>query len=292
MNENVLKMLLSMLIIDIVFVAGGKYNSEMDISNISIPTQIDESNINISINSMFNESKIETKPQIIEKPYPEPNYKPSMRPYKIDKSHDIWHAQDPKSYITPQNEWVLYYASQLYINEDGRIRYKDTKVPWVTDLNGNVVSWIDKPFVNNYISDDAQFNYPPNGDMWVMPDYYLTNGMKDDCDGWAITVASLLLSGELSIKIGENFTKQIIPAKVVIGYAGPYRDAWVEYKVYNKTFYSTTASIITGLDGKEKISATIFDERKNETNIRPILEFTNKQFGRYNNLSLLNMSNS
>ncbi len=276
--------LLGILIIDIAFVAGGYQLSgpESGTSGISTfsPQTVDSDITPVN-------ASIDTVTMPAETPYPEPDYKPSLRSYQIDKNHDIWHAQDPASYITPENEWVRYYASQLYISQDGRIRYKDVKVPWVADKDGNIISWIGKPFLNNYISDDAQFDFPADSDMWVMPDYYLTHGMSDDCDGWAVTVASLLLSGELSVRQGDYFIKQIIPAKVVLGYVDGYRDAWVEYKVYNKTFYTTTALINSGPDGKGKISSTVFAERKNTTATRPVFEFTSKGFGEYHNNTIL-----
>ena len=220
-----------------------------------------------------------------ETPYPEPDYKPALRPYRINKDHDIWHAEDPISYITPQNEWVRYYASQLYVDHDGRIRYKNIRVPWVAGEDGRIISWIDKPFLNNYQSDDVRFNYPANGDMWVMPDYYLTSGMSDDCDGWAVTVASLLLSGELSVKQSGYFIKQIIPAKVVLGYVDNYRDAWVEYDAYNKTFFTSTSWVNSGPDGKGKTSSTSFMERKAKVNARPVFEFTDRYFGEFSGTS-------
>lgn len=234
------------------------------------------------------DSSINSASAAAETPYPEPDHKPALRPYRINKDHDIWHAEDPISYITPQNGWVRYQASQLYIDYDGRIRYKNIRIPWVTGEDGRVISWVDKPFLNNYQSDDVRFNYPANGDMWVMPDYYLTSGMSDDCDGWAVTVASLLLSGELSVKQNGYFIKQIIPAKVVLGYVDNYRDAWVEYKAYNKTFYTSTSWVNTGPDEKGKISSTEFIERKNKTTARPVFEFTDKYFGEYNNRALIN----
>ncbi|HWR26743.1 MAG TPA: hypothetical protein VN316_02590 [candidate division Zixibacteria bacterium] len=221
----------------------------------------------------------------VELSYPKPGQMPAQRSYQINKNHDIWHAEEPASYITPQNEWVKYYASLLYINYDGRIRYKYIKVPWLTDKDGNVISWINRPFLNNYVSDDVQFDHPPNSDMWVMPDYYLTNGMSDDCDGWAVTVASMLQSGELSVLQNQTFIKKIIPAKVVLGYVGGYRDAWVEYKAYDKDFFTSTSLVNSGLDGKEKISSTEFTERKNKASAIPVFEFTDKHFGEYNDIN-------
>lgn len=213
--------------------------------------------------------------------YPKPSYIPVLRSYIIDKTHDIWHAQDPVSYIGSDNEWVKYYASLLYIDDDGRIRYMNRPIPLIVDSEDNVLSWTDEPFVNNYISDNEQFHYPPNGDMWVMPDYYLTHGMQDDCDGWMVTVTSLMLSGEISIRENGTFVKKLVPAKAVLGYMAGNRDGWVEYQVYGKTFITTTSSVNTGIDGTERISATEFVEKKNKTTAKPVFEFNDSYFGNY-----------
>lgn len=213
--------------------------------------------------------------------YSKPDYVPDIKPYIINKDHDIWRANDPSSYITPDNAWVKYYASLLYIDYDGRIRYKNRTIPLLVDAKANVLSWTDEPFVNNYISDNEQFHFPPDADMWVMPDYYLTHGMKDDCDGWMVTVTSLMLSGEMSIKEKGEFVRTVVPAKAVLGYMGGYRDGWAEYQVYGKTFLTTTSLVNTGIDGQEKMSSTEFVE-KNKKNATPVFEFTDKYFGKYN----------
>jgi hypothetical protein len=218
-------------------------------------------------------------PEPTEIPYPEPAYIPPMRPYQINKDHDIWHASDPASYITPDNEWVKYYASKLYIDYDGRLRYKNRPVPLRVDTQGNVLQWTDEPFLNSYVSDDDQFHFPPNADVWVMPEYYLTHGMKDDCDGWMVTVSSIMQSGELSIKDNSSFVKTVIPSKAVLGYMGGYRDGWTEYKAYGKTFLTTTALVSAGFDVKQ--SATEFVEKKDKTSARPVFEIDSKHFGDY-----------
>lgn len=213
--------------------------------------------------------------------YPKPDYIPALKPYIIDKSHDIWHAADPVSYITPANDWVKFYASQLYIDYEGRIMYKKKPVPLLVDTKGNVLSWTDEQFINNYISDDLQFNHSPNADFWVQPEYYLTHGMKDDCDGWMVTVTSLMLSGEMSIRENGQFMKKVIPAKAVLGYMGGNRDGWSEYQVYGKIFLTTTSLVNTGIDGTEKLSSTEFVEKKDKTTAKPVFEFTDMNFGNY-----------
>ena len=218
-------------------------------------------------------------PEPMEITYPEPTSIPTMRPYRINKDHDIWHASDPASYIDPDNEWVKYYASKLYIDYDGRLRYKNKPVPLRVDTKGNVLQWTDEPFINTYVSDNDQFHYPPDEDAWVMPEYYLTHGMKDDCDGWMVTVTSMMQSGELSVKENSSFMKKVIPSKAVLGYMGQYRDGWTEYKAYDKTFLTTTALVSTGFN--EKQSATEFIEKKDKSTARPVFEFDNKHFGDY-----------
>lgn len=200
-----------------------------------------------------------------------------LRPYIINKNHDIWHAEDPASYITPDNPVVKEMAEKLYIDDDGRLKYKNVQVPLVIDEKGNVLQWIDKTFKNNYVSDDVQFNYPPNGDYWLNADYYLTHGMKGDCADWMIAVTGMLLSGEMSIKQDGSFKKQKIPGKAVMGYAGGIRDNWVEYKVHNKTFFTGTGLKLDRY-GKS-LSITVFEEKGDY--LKPIFEFDEKHFGEY-----------
>jgi hypothetical protein len=201
-----------------------------------------------------------------------------LRPYIINKDHDIWYAEDPASYIIPDNPVVKEMAEKLYIDDEGRIKYKMIRVPLVIDEKGNVLRWIDKTFVNNYLSDDIQFNHPPNGDYWMNADYYLTHGMKGDCADWMIAVMSMFRSGEISIKQGDSFIKQKIPAKAVMGYAGGIRDNWVEYKVHNKTFFTSTGLKIDGYG--RSVSFTIFSEK--DILLKPIFEFDDTHFKEYN----------
>lgn len=225
------------------------------------------------------QTTIALPPEPVEIIYPEPTSIPIMRPYRINKDHDIWHASDPASYINPDNEWVKYYASKLYIDYDGRLRYKNKPVPLRVDTKGNVLQWTDEPFINTYVSDNDQFHYPPDEDTWVMPEYYLTHGMKDDCDGWMVTVTSMMQSGELSVKENSSFIKKVIPSKAVLGYMEQYRDGWTEYKAYDRIFLTTTALMDAGFN--EKQSATEFVEKKDKLTARPVFEFDNKHFGDY-----------
>lgn len=213
--------------------------------------------------------------------YPKPDYIPSITQYKINKNNDIWFAENPTIYITPNNPWIKYYASQLYIDYDGSIKYKNEKILYLKE-DGTVISSMEKLFMNNYITDDELYNFPANGDMWVMPEYFLTHGMKDDCDAWSVTITSLMLSGEMSIKDDKNnntFVKQKIPAKSVIGYMGNgrLRDVWTEYKVYDNTFITTTGFVIELGQKYTYTSFNKFEEYKSD----PLFEFDDRHLNKY-----------
>jgi hypothetical protein len=270
LNASVL-ILSGLLVLQVIFV--GAQSKAVEGANIVIP----ETEIPAMKAEIIPLHAIALEP--MEVTYPEPTTTPTMRPYQINKDHDIWHASDPASYIEPDNEWVKYFASKLYIDYDGRLRYKNKTVPLRVDTKGNILQWTDEPFLNTYVSDNDQFHYPPNEDVWVMPQYYLTHGMKDDCDGWMVTVTSMMQSGELSIKENSSFVKKVIPSKAVLGYMGGYRDGWTEYKAYGKTYLTTTALVSPGFN--EKRSATEFIEKKDKTTARPVFEFDNKHFGNY-----------
>lgn len=267
-----------LLIFEVMFVGG----QNTDVQNI----QLSDSGVAGSdINSQTPEAGVvqspPPNPQPADTPYPEPSYIPDMRPYTIYKANDIWYAKHPESYITPDNGWVKHYASLLYIDHDGRIRYKNRPVPLEVDTKGNVLYWMDEPVVNNYIPDVEQFKSLPDADMWVMPEYYLTHGMKDDCDGWMVTVTSLMLSGEMSVLENGTFIKKVLPAKAVLGYMGNYRDGWTEYQAYGKTFLTTTSLVRIGIEGNEKVSSTEFIEKEHKETAKPVFEFTDKYFGMY-----------
>ncbi len=215
-----------------------------------------------------------------ETPYPKPTSIPSMRAYDIDKTGDIWHAVNPSSYITPENEWVKYQASQLFLDEDGWIKYKDQKVIGFIDENGTKY-YVYKSFMNNYTPLKEFFGHElPNNDYWMMPDYYLYNGKRGICSAWAATVTSMMLSGEMSIVKEGKFFKQVIPAKAVMGYTkSGLRDAWVEYNLYNNTWITTTELLRYGLHNENEISATEFNLKKDMV-ITPVFEFTDEYFRR------------
>lgn len=211
----------------------------------------------------------------------EQDYYPILRSYEIDKNSDIWHAKDSSSYITPNNEWVKYYASQLYVDHDGRIYYKNIKVPAHVDEMGNVLIWTDRPYINNYVYDWEQFGTGyrgslANDDYWANADYYLTHSMQGDCDEWMLAVTSMMLSGEMSTKEGDKFVKQVIPAKAVLGYIKNMRDGWVEYDVYGTTFITSTSREKKDPFTGEEQSATLFTKKSIE--FKSVFEFTDKYF--------------
>lgn len=211
---------------------------------------------------------------------------PSLRDYDINKDNniDMWHAEEPESYIITNDEWVRYVASQLYIDDSGRIRYKNTPVRWYEDENGIVLKWIDKSFINNYITDNELFNYPADADLWQNADYYLSHGFKGDCEDWAIAVTSMMLSGEMSVKENESFVRQIIPAIVVMGTSGgnDNYDSWVEYNVFGKRYISSTGKLFNQGTGKYE-SITTFYPEGNWEGFSPAYKFTDKYFKKYEN---------
>lgn len=216
--------------------------------------------------------------------YQKPTNIPSLRQYEINKdsSEKIWHAQKPESYIIPNNEWVKHVASQLYLDRDGRIKYKNVPVPYVKSYKGDIVSWTDEPFFNHYVSDDELFNFPANADLWQNADYYLSHGMRGDCEDWSIALVSMFLSGEMSIKDNGSYIRQVIPAKVVLGYSGESRDAWTEYSIYGYTYISSTGRESNPGTGKEE-SITTFHPKRDLDQFKPIYQFNDTYFGKYKN---------
>ena len=215
--------------------------------------------------------------------YPKPELNVPLRKYDINKddnTYKIWRAQDPSSYITPNNEWVKYVASQLYIDENGRIRYKNKPIPYMVDINGSVLYWTDEHFFNNYVHDDELFNFPANADLWQNADYYLSHGMRGDCEDWSIAITSMMLSGEMSIKENNTYIRQVIPAKSVIGHSGTYADIWTQYTVYNRRYISSTGLEFNPDVGKY-VSVTTFHQEGEWDGFEPIYQFTDRSFEKY-----------
>lgn len=118
---------------------------------------------------------------------------PKLRPYDIDKSSEIWHAKDPSSYITPDNEWVKYYANLLKNNESIELYYR---------------------------TDKEMYPDAPNEDVWQNADYTLYS-QQGDCEDLAIAWVSIFRAyGMKAVVVGgylEDKTGKWVP------------DFWVEY---------------------------------------------------------------
>ncbi|MHC1572813.1 MAG: transglutaminase-like domain-containing protein [Methanosarcinales archaeon] len=209
----------------------------------------------------------------------------TLRECIMNTEPDYWRPKDPTSYIIPENEWVKYYASQLYISPDGKIRYKDQKVAAYVDRDGTVLAWNDKLFKGEYVSDSVQFKdkslqQPGKIDYYTNPDYYLFNGRRGDCEDYATAVCSMLLSGEVSILDRENrFVKEVIPAKVVMGWCGNERHAWVEYIAYD-TLFACDCGVIART-GKSITRYATKDEMYKYWDFKPVYEYNNLLFREY-----------
>lgn len=168
---------------------------------------------------------------------------------------------NPQKYIMPDNEVVKYIASFLDITApNGALEWKETPNP-TTQRGGSFTNW--------YVTDDQQFNYPPNGDKWQNPDYYLANGLKNggffqgDCEDAAFAIASVL-----------EFKN--VPTKIVGGYltmnGERIRDWIVEYKI-NGTYYRYFGGAVMELSFIER---TIFEQNYKEwkgLSFDPVLMF-------------------
>lgn len=195
---------------------------------------------------------------------------PVLRDYKSENTlNGFYQPTEPKSYIIPKNEWVKYYASQLFINKDGVLQYK-IKEPFP------VVSYTS--FMNNYIKDEEQFKVD---DYWINPDYYLTHNMTGDCEDFALTVTSMMLSGEISILQDDTFIKQKIPAKAMMGYYEGKRHTWVEYEIYGNTYIAHSEGNYYVLDIKQGSITDYVKKSDVKDNFKPLFEFTDEYFGGY-----------
>lgn len=114
-------------------------------------------------------------------PQQTPDYIPTLRPYQINKENNIWHAQDPSSYVMPSNKWVRYYALEQEKYRAGE--------------------YSDYPQIN-YISDNIAYPLNIDKDVWQNPDYtlYMRQG---DCEDIAIAWVSMHRSiGHDAIVVG------------------------------------------------------------------------------------------
>lgn len=102
-------------------------------------------------------------------PQPTPDDIPTLRPYQINKEHDIWHAQDPSSYIIPSNEWVRYFALEQQKYRAGEY----SNYPQI-----------------DYIPDNIAYPLNIDKDIWQNPDYTLYIG-QGDCEDISIAWVSM-----------------------------------------------------------------------------------------------------
>jgi len=136
---------------------------------------------------------IDILPLPTEPPYPKPSYTPTLRKYEINKNDDIWHAQDPSSYITPNNEWVQYYAKKSLLNISITLNYKKDSDMYPDDINK---------------------------DMWQNVDYtaYMEQG---DCEDLSMLWVSMhIANGNKAIVVGGYLEDE--QGKRI-------RDFWYEY---------------------------------------------------------------
>ncbi len=225
-------------------------------SEINSNIIIDEAPINESITEV-----IEFIPEEIL--YPIPTYTPILKEYNTVKRSRMMISIDSSSYITPNNEWVKYYASQMYIDNDysyPRLRYKS---------DDNIVEF-------NYLKSNIQFGVK---DYWINPDYYLTHEFKGKCADFSNAVTSMMLSGEMSIKDNDIFIKQIIPAKVVIVVDDTLTrgDAHVVYYKDNATFIGEISLEDGGIFFRPSFGEYEIYNRN------PIFEYTDKYFKQVGN---------
>jgi len=81
-------------------------------------------------------------------------------------------------------------------------------------------------FKFNYEADNDQFNNPPDGDMWLNPDYYLAHDARGDCEDFSLAFASILEA-------------KGIPASVIGLTLINDRNHWiVQYQYNNMTNYA------------------------------------------------------
>lgn len=213
------------------------------------------------------------------------NASTDLRAYEVKSINGYWMAQDPASYITPNNDIIKEYASNFYIDldknmyrEKGTILYTNEFTSYSKSMSGELTQWAPKHFDANYTTDLSQFK---QSDYWVNPDYYLTHENTGDCEDLAIATTSMMLSGKMYIKKGGLFNKEIIPAKVILGYSDKgNRHAWTEYNVHNDRYIIDQLKYIKP-DGDLSYVMSFIPEK--EWKYTPIWEFDNKGFRDYQN---------
>ncbi len=176
-------------------------------------------NINVTEMKEIIQKKVEDIAPVPTSYPPQPSYIPILRPYVIDKTHDIWHAKDPSSYIT-NNEWVKYYAN---ISDE---------------LKDDVLKI-------NYITDNEAYNFPPNGDIWQNADYTLWKG-SGDCEDISIARAS--------VQIAKGRKAMVVAGYMYLPDGRRITDIWYEMYV-NDTFMRLTSTPIGYFEGSGSVKA-------------------------------------
>ena len=105
-----------------------------------------------------------------------PKFETDLKPMgKLNRNNHILYPKDASSYMIPGNDVVKWYAENTVLTDDALL--------W--KHNGSAVEF-------KYQTDNNLFNYPPDGDMWQNPDYYLANGAIGDCEDFSLAFASIL----------------------------------------------------------------------------------------------------
>ncbi|MDD3840081.1 MAG: hypothetical protein PHP06_05850 [Clostridia bacterium] len=157
-------------------------------------------------------------------------FTPKLRPYDIDKSHDIWHAKDPSSYITPNDPWVQYYA-----------------------ITGASIQTI-------YKTDIEMYPDNPDKDVWQNAAYTLFTGFGD-CEDLAIV--------EASVDIAKGRKAVVVAGYAVLPDGSRIRDYWEEIFVEGIKVIKPTNPLLEAEEGlvlepkfmfSDKISWRRYDE--------------------------------
>ena len=153
-----------------------------------------EKNVQPAVNTPTPPPSIRTTPVPTETPDPIPDFKVSHWKYPWSNDNSLSCSYNgflgsctPQKYIMPDNEVIKYTSDYLGIDNNGALVWKDNNPFGLSGV-----------FVNTYVSDQEQFG---QDDYWANPDWYLTHGMKGDCEDSALFVASILESKGIKVKI-------------------------------------------------------------------------------------------
>ena len=182
-----------------------------------------------------------------------PNFDVTLWNYSAKCSKDNFLGScEPQKYIMPKNEVVQFVSSLMTISENGKLLWNKCAFEECGI------------FSNHYVTDDEQFNNPPNGDYWINADYYFLNGLKGDCEDSAFAVASVLEVKGVRTKIVGGYTTNHI------------RDWAVEYKI-NGTYFRYYGGVPNnfGNGAQEEIG---FSKRNENVDFSPVLMFDKNSY--------------